>query len=457
MMKTYDIVILGGGPGGYVAAIKAAQKGAKVALIEKDTVGGICLNHGCIPTKTLLKNAKVYKTIKNASDYGINIEGLVSIDWQKMLKRKNMVVKRLTIGIAGLLKKNHVDLYQGFGKVESPYEIHVNDEILMFKNLVIATGASPIIPPIKGLKESIDNGYVVTSKELLNIEEIPQSLLIIGGGVIGVEFATIFSQLGTKVTIVEKEDQILPMIDEDITLEYRKILKKEGINIVTSAEVISISNQNVTYHIKGENIEQSFDKVLLSVGMKPNLKGLENLNLEIERNAIKTDEFLRTSLNHIYAIGDCNGKYMLAHVASAEGMIAIEHIFGKKNKMQYEYIPNAIYGHPEVATIGLTEKEAKQRNLDYHVSTFPVMGLGKALADHEKDGFIKLITNPKTHEIYGAHILSYQASDLISEFGVTIELKGTAYHLAHIIHPHPTLSELILEVSHGAIGEPIHL
>jgi dihydrolipoamide dehydrogenase len=456
-MKSYDIIILGGGPGGYIAAIKAAQKGAKVALIEKETVGGICLNHGCIPTKTLLKNVKVLKTIKHASDFGIQIEGAVSIDWQKMLKRKNMVVKRLTVGVSGLLKKNNIDLYQGFGNVLSRNQISVNDEVLSFNHLVIATGASPIIPPIPGLKEGLNRGFVLTSRELLNIDHIPSSLLIIGGGVIGVEFATIFAQLGTKVTMIEKENQILPMIDEDITLEYRKLLKKEGIEIITSAIVKTITESKAQYLKDGEMKEVNIDKILLSVGMKPNVSGLESLHLEMEKNAIKTDEYLRTSVDHIYAIGDCNGKYMLAHVASTEGLIAIDHIFGSTRKMQYEYIPNAVYGDPEVATIGLTEKEAKNRNLDYKVSIFPVMALGKALADHEKDGFIKLITNPNTHEIYGAHILSYHASDLIAEFGVTIELKGTAYHLAHTIHPHPTLSELILEVAHGSIGEPIHL
>jgi dihydrolipoamide dehydrogenase len=456
-MKSYDIIILGGGPGGYVAAIKAAQKGAKVALIEKETVGGICLNHGCIPTKALLKSVKVLKTIKHATDFGIQIEGSISIDWQKMLKRKNMVVKRLTVGVSGLLKKNNIDVYQGFGNVLSQNQISVNDEVLTFKHLVIATGASPIIPSIPGLKEGLNHGFVMTSRELLNIDHIPQSLLIIGGGVIGVEFATIFAQLGTKVTMIEKEHQILPMIDEDITLEYRKLLKKEGIDIITKAEVKAITNQQAHYLINGELKEINIDKILLSVGMKPNLIGLEALHLEMDKNAIKTDEYLRTSINHVYAIGDCNGKYMLAHVASTEGLIAVDHIFGGTRKMQYDYIPNAVYGDPEVATIGLTEKEAKNRNLDYKVSTFPVMALGKALADHEKDGFIKLITHPKTHEIYGAHILSYHASDLIAEFGVAIELNGTAYHLAHTIHPHPTLSELILEVAHGSIGEPIHL
>lgn len=456
-MKSYDVVILGGGPGGYVAAIKAAQAKLKVAVIEKETVGGICLNHGCIPTKALLKNVKVLKTMKQASDYGVICDGPISYDWQKMLKRKNTVVKRLTIGIAGLLKSNQVDLYTGFGEVISDHEILVNDEKLTFTHLIIATGASPIIPPIPGLKEGLEQKIVLTSRELLQIERVPESLVIIGGGVIGVEFATIFAALGTKITIIEKQPQILPMMDEEIILEYRKALKKEGINVVTSAEVIDISNHTVTFiqHAIEQTIET--DHVLLSVGMKANIKGIESLQLDMDKSAIMTDAHMRTSKSHIYAIGDCNGKFMLAHVASHEATIAVDHMLNEPKSMQYDFIPNAVYGALEIATIGMTEQEVINKQIPYTVAKFPVMALGKALADHEKEGMIKMITKKDTHDILGVHILSYNASDLIAEIGVTIELGGTAYHLAHTIHPHPTLSELILEVSNVAIGKPIHL
>ncbi|MBU1141714.1 MAG: dihydrolipoyl dehydrogenase [Firmicutes bacterium] len=456
-MKTYDILVLGGGPGGYVAAIKAAQLGAKVALIEKEVVGGICLNHGCIPTKTLLKNAKVYKTVKHALDYGVIIDGNVSYDWASMLKRKNIVVKKLTIGVTGLLKKNGVEIYSGYGKVLSSKQIEVNGEILEANNLILATGASPIIPPIAGLKEAYEANIAVTSRELLQIEEAPKSLVIIGGGVIGVEFATIFSSLGSKVTIIEKLDGILSMIDDDIRNAYTKILKKDGIDIFTDSEVKSVHGNEVIYIYQGNQSEIVADIILVSVGMRPNTNGLEVLNLKMDKNAIETNEYMQTSVSHVYAIGDVNGKYMLAHVASAEGMIAAETIMGKKRKMRYDRIPNAVYGSPEIATMGMTEKEVKAKGLEYKVSTFPLLASGKALADNEKDGFIKLIVSEKYKEILGAHIFSYNASDLIAELGVTMELEGTANEIAHTIHAHPTLSEIVMEAAHGAVDKPIHM
>jgi dihydrolipoamide dehydrogenase len=456
-MKTYDIIILGSGPGGYVAAIKAAQLGAKVALIEKEDVGGICLNHGCIPTKTLLKNAKVYKTIQHALDYGVIVDGEISFDWTQMLKRKNQVVKRLTTGVSALLKKNGVDVIKGFGKVLSPTKVEVGDETYETKNLVIATGASPIIPPITGLKDAYEKEIAVTYKELLQIKEAPKSLVVIGGGVIGVEFATIFSALGSKVTIIEKMDNILITIDDDIRNAYVKVLKKEGIEIFTGAEVKAVKDHEVTYSFDGKDQKIKADTILVSVGMKPNSQGLESLNLKMDRNAIVTDEHMKTSVDHVYAIGDVNGKYMLAHVASAEGIVAAEHIMGHKASMRYDRVPNAVYGSPEIATIGLTEKEAKEKGLKYKVSTFPLAGNGKSLADNEKDGLIKMIVSEKYKEIIGTHILAYNASDLIAEIGVTMELEGTAFEIAKTIHPHPTLSEIVMEAAHGAVDKPIHM
>ncbi len=457
-MKTYDIIVLGGGPGGYVSAIKAAQLGAKVALIEKEVVGGICLNHGCIPTKTLLKNAKVYKTILHAQDYGVVLGGDVTFDWSLMLKRKDSVVKRLTLGVGGLLKKNGVEVFSGLGKVLSPTKVEVNGETLETKNLILATGASPIIPPIPGLKEAYEKGIAVTSRELLQIKDAPKNLVIIGGGVIGVEFATIFSSLETKVTIIEKLDGVLPMMDEDIRVAYTKILKRDGIEIFANAEVKSVKGNEVTYSFEGKDHSLKADTVLVSVGMRPNSNGLEVLNLKMDRAAIITNEHLETSVSGVYAIGDVNGKYMLAHVASAEGIVAAEYIMGnKKAHLDYAKIPNAVYGHPEIATIGLTEKEVKEKGIKYKVSIFPLQAIGKALADNEKDGMIKLIVSEQYKEILGAHIMSYDASNLIAEIGVTMELEGTANEIAHTIHPHPTLSELVMEAAHGAVDKPIHM
>ena len=457
-LKSYDIIVLGGGPGGYVAAIKAAQLGGKVALIEKEVVGGICLNHGCIPTKTLLKNAKVYKTIKHASEYGIVLGGDVSFDWSLMLKRKDSVVRRLTTGVSGLLKKNGVDVISGFGKVLSATKVEVNGEVFETKNLILATGASPIIPPIPGLKEAYEHKIAVTSRELLAIKDAPKKLVIIGGGVIGVEFATIFSSLGSDVTIIEKLDGIIPMMDDDIRSQYQKILKREGIKIFVNAEVKAVKGNEVTYQIDGKDETVTADTILVSVGMRPNSAELEVLNLKMDRAAVVTDEHLETSVKGVYAIGDLNGKYMLAHVASAEGIVCAEYIMGKKDaNMRYDRVPNAIYGSPEVASVGLTEKEVKEKGIAYKVSTFPLQASGKALADNEKDGFVKLIVSEKYKEILGAHILSYGASDLIAELGVTMTLEGTANEIAHTIHPHPTLSEIIMEAAHGAVDKPIHM
>ncbi len=457
MMDKFELTILGGGPGGYVAAIKAAQMGKKVLLIEKETVGGICLNHGCIPTKALLKNAKVFKTLMHAKDYGIVIDGQMTFDWSLMQKRKNLVVKRLTTGVSGLLKKNGVTVINGFGEVLNPNEVKVGDQIFHTEYLMIATGASPIIPPIPGLKEAYEAGVAVTSRELLAITEAPKSLIVIGGGVIGVEFATIFSSLGSKVTIIEKMDTIIPMMDDDIKVAYEKILKRDGIEIFTSAEVKKVSSNHVTYLKDNQEMQLEAERILVSVGMRPNLSGFERLNLALDRQAVKTNEYLETSVKNVYAIGDVNGKYMLAHVASAEGLVAVDHMFGQKRIMDYAKVPNAIYGSPEVASVGLTEKEAKEKGLKYRVSTFPLQASGKALADNEKDGFVKLIVGETYKEILGAHILAYVASDLIAELGVTMELEGTAYEIAHTIHPHPTLSEIIMEAAEGAIDKPIHL
>lgn len=456
-MATYDVLILGGGPGGYVAAIKAAQNGLKTALIEKEVVGGICLNHGCIPTKALLKSAKVYKQFKHAADYGITLKGDVDFDWTSMMKRKDKVVKQLTGGVAGLLKKNGVEVFNGFGEVLSSTKVKVNEQTLETKNLILATGASPFIPPIDGLKEAFDKGIAVTSRELLQIKKAPKSLVIIGGGVIGVEFATIFGALGSKVTIIEMMDGILPPMDDDIRKAYTKLLQRDGIDILTSAEVKSVEGKKVTYKHDGKDHTISGDTVLVSVGMRANSKGLEKLNLKMDRSAVQTNNCLETSVPHVYAIGDLNGKYMLAHVASHEGIVAIENILGHDKTMHYDRVPNAVYGSPEIAMIGKTERELKENKVAYKASTFPLVGNGKSLADGQTDGFIKLLVSEKYKEILGVHILAYNASDLIAELGVTMTLEGTAHELADTIHPHPTLSEIIMEAAEGAISKPIHI
>lgn len=456
-MKNYDVIILGGGPGGYVAAIKAAQENLKVALIEKENIGGICLNHGCIPTKALLKSAKTYTDFKNAKNYGITLkQDSVSVKLNDVINRKNKIVKQLTTGVSFLLKKNKVDVYDGFGKIINKNEALVNDEKLTAKNIIIATGGTAFIPPIKGAKEAFERGFLLTSKELLNIKDTPKRITIVGGGVIGVEFATIFNSFDAKVTILEMADNIINNMDDDIIKDYTKILKSSGVNVVTNAKVNSIGSSSVTY-LKNDKVEtEETDLVLMAVGIKPNLEAFKDLNVKLNAySGVQVDEFMQTSIKGVYAIGDVTGDLMLAHVASKEALIAVSHILGNTDKkMTYKAIPKAIYGMPEIASVGLTETEAKNKQLDYTISKFPLAGNGKALADGQTAGFIKLIKGAKLDEILGAHILAYNAVDILSEIIVGINSELTNYDLADAVHPHPSLSEIILE---AAMKKPIHL
>jgi len=459
-MKTYDLAILGSGPGGYVAAIKAAQKGLKTAIIEKESIGGVCLNWGCIPTKSLLKSAKVYQQFMHAKDYGIQVKNKEDItpDWPQIIKRKDRIVRKLTGGVKMLLKKNKVDVYEGFGEVLNPNKIKIDDETIETKNLILSTGASPILPPIDGLKKAYEDKYVMTSKEMLDIDHIPKSLVVIGGGVIGVEFATIFNSFGSEVTIIEREDKILLNVDDDIREQMLKTLKKDKIKVSTQCSVSKIGKDYVTYNDsdgKEQNIKA--DQVLLSVGMKANLKGFEKLDLDLDRNFVKINDYCQTSQKNVYAIGDMNGKMMLAHVASHQGIIAINHILGEEEKMDYHQVPSAIYSFPEIAQIGYTERALKEENIDYKVSTFPLQANGKALSANATNGMIKILASKKYNEILGVHIMADNASDLISEAVMTMKLEGTADEMAKAIHPHPTMSEIFNEAAWGIVDQAIHI
>ncbi|MDF2698769.1 MAG: dihydrolipoamide dehydrogenase [Haloplasmataceae bacterium] len=458
-MKEFDILVLGGGPGGYVAAIKAAQMGAKTALIEKRDIGGVCLNWGCIPTKALLKSAKVYKYMIHSEDYGIDIDNKdsIKINWKNMVFRKDSVVKKLTDGVKTLLDKNGVTTIMGWGTVIDKNTVEVNGEKIKTKNLILATGSSPFLPPIKGLKEAIDRGYALTSDAILSVEKIPQELVIVGGGVIGIEFATLFSTLGSKVTIIEKANEILLNVDEDIVKLKKRILKKANVNILTEAELVAINENNLEISINNQKQTINADIVLVSIGRKANIKGLEPLNLTTDRAGVVTNEKLETNVLGVYAIGDLNGKYMLAHVASAEGIVAVENIMGKNSKINYDRVPSCIYSFPEIGFVGLTEKQAKEKGHDVVTSTFPLTANGKALAEGESEGFIKIVADKKYGEVLGVHIIAVNATDMISEAVVTLELEGTAYELAKAIHPHPTLSEIVMEAAHGIIDKPIHI
>ena len=457
-MKNYDLTIIGSGPGGYVAAIKAAQLGLKTAIVEKEAIGGVCLNWGCIPTKALLNSAKVFKNFNDAKSFGIDVEkDSFSVNFKAMMQRKNKIVKKLTGGVSYLFKKNNVDVFDGEATVKDNHTVTVGSETLKSKKLILATGASPATPPIKGLKEGLKTGFVVTSKGILDLKEQPKNLTIIGGGVIGIEFATIFSTLGTEVTILEREDDILLGVDQEIKDMFKKALKKAKIKFLTNANVEKIAKDSLTYKTGDQEATLKSDKVLLSAGMQPNMKGLEALDLETEKGFVKTDYFMRTNVKDVYAIGDMNGNYMLAHVASKEGVIAVEHIKGSDHKMDYTKVPSGIYTFPEIAQVGLTEQEAKDQGLDIKISTFPITANGKALAENQSIGMVKMIATKKYGEIIGVHILSDSATELISEAVLGMNLETTALDIAQAIHPHPTLSEMLHETAHGIVDKPIHI
>lgn len=457
-MSAYDVIVLGGGPGGYVAAIMASQLGAKTALIEKEFVGGVCLNVGCIPTKTLLQNASVYQTILSADKFGVTVDKKsVKIDWQGMLKRKDQVVGQLTNGVKTLLKRNKVTIYDGFGEVVSPTEVTVNGEKLSTKKLILATGSSPILPPIDGLKEAYDKGFALTSTELLSYDKIPSKLVIVGGGVIGVEFASLFSILGTSVTILEREENILLMTDDDVRQAMIRSLKRSGVDIQTGANVVGFKDNIVTYEKDGKKVDVEANIALVSIGRRPNLVGLENLGLEITRQGVVTNERLETNVPNVYAIGDLNGKYMLAHVASAEGIVAAKNAMGIEATIDYRVVPSAVYSFPEIAQVGLTEKEAREQGIEPIVGTFPLAANGKALAEGNAEGFVKIIADPTYNEIIGLHIIGPHATDLISEGVIAMALEGTLDDIAQAIHPHPTISEIVMEAAHVGLGHPIHI
>jgi len=460
-MNKHDIVIIGGGPGGYVAAIRAAQLGYNTAVVEKEAIGGVCLNWGCIPTKAMLKTAKVYKQFMHAEDYGLSIndKSSVSIDWDNILKRKDKIVKRLTGGVKGLLKKNGVKVYNGMGTVKDPHHIEVDGEELETKKLIIATGASPAFPPIDGLKEAFEAGRVLTSKEILSLDKLPKNLVVIGGGVIGVEFATLYSNLGVDVTILEAQSQLLTPVDGEVRKTYTKLLENNNLTMHTNAMVKKVTKDSVVYELDGKETTIEADKILLSVGMRPNMKGLEALDLEQTKVGIKTDEYLRTNIKDVYAIGDVNGIMMLAHVASKEGLVAVDHIHDEEGSHSIDYfkVPSGIYGFPEIAFVGMTEEQVKEKGLDYKVSKFPLQANGKALAEGESDGFIKIIADKEYGELLGVHILGPNATDMIAEAVTTMELEGTVHELARAIHPHPTLSEIVMEAAHGVVDKPIHI
>ncbi len=456
----YDIAVIGGGPGGYAAAIYASKKQAKVALIEKGELGGTCLNKGCIPTKTLIHSAKLLQDIKGARGFGI-IADDVDIDWNVIQKNTACTVKNLKKGVENLLKVNGVEVFQGLAKLRDQNTIKISYETeqktITAENIILATGSAPITIPIPGHK--LQN--VITSDEALFMEKLPSSMLIIGGGVVGLEIGYIYNTFGVEITIVEMLSTILPSQDEEISKELRKHMEKQGIKIYTDAKVKEIKEK--------ENILQTFfetkegiktvdsEKVLVATGRKPVVDVFIDTGLNINKTGIVINDYLQTNIDNIYAIGDVTGKSMLAHVASHQGLVAVKNVLGEKRKMDYGVIPSCIYTNPEVAMVGMTEQEAKAKyNDNIIIGRFPYTASGKAMTIGERNGFVKIIAEPRYNEILGVYIIGSQATELIAEASLAIKLECTAEELANTIHAHPTLSETIMEAAFDLLGEPIY-
>ncbi|MEK3934281.1 dihydrolipoyl dehydrogenase [Sporosarcina sp. FSL W7-1349] len=475
MAQEYDVVILGGGTGGYVAAIRAAQLGLKTALVEKGKLGGTCLHKGCIPSKALLKSAEVYDMAKNkAAEFGVDTAD-VALNFAKVQERKEKIVKQLYNGVQALMKKGKIDIYEGLGRMLGPsifspmpgtISVEMNsgeeNEMLVLKNLVIATGSRPRTLP--GLE--IDEEQVMSSDGALSMKALPKSMLVVGGGVIGIEWASMLHDFGVEVTVLEYADRIIPTEDEDISKEMQKLLGQKGIRFVTGAKVLpetlvkAEGKVSISAEVDGEQVEYSAEKMLVSVGRQANVEGIgiENTEIEIENGTIRTKPTFQTKESHIYAIGDVIGGLQLAHVASHEGIAAIEHIAGlKREPFDYTKISRCIYSSPEASSVGLTEKQARERGFDVKVGKFPFMAIGKALVNGNADGFVKIVADQSSNDILGVHMIGSHVTDLISEAGLAMVLDATPWEVASTIHPHPSLSEVMGEAALAVDGLAIHM
>ena len=456
-----DVAILGAGIGGYVAAIRAAQMGARVLLIEKSELGGTCLNWGCIPTKSFLSDVEICQKVKH-SDLFIH-GSKVSLDLKKMVSRKNKVVETMKRGVSMLLESHEISLVKGVGKFVDPRTIKVSrdgkTETHTARNVVIATGSQVAsLPTVK-----IDHKKILSSDDVLDLSEIPKNVLIVGGGVVGVEFATIFSGLGSKVTILEMLPQIISTEDEEVIRGLRILLERRGVEILTQARVLSATPKREKVEVaidrEGKREKVSAEKVVMAVGRTPCTEGLDlaKIGVEMDGKFIKANSRMETSIEGVYAIGDAIGKMMLAHAASAEGIVAVENIMGKGRSIDYQKIPSCIYTIPEVASVGLKESEAKQKGYDIQVGKFPYLNNGKALAMGEPDGFVKIVAEKDLGQILGVHILGEHATDLIGECLLAMKVEASVDDLSEVVKGHPTLSEAVMEAALDWEKRAIHL
>ncbi|WP_042760280.1 dihydrolipoyl dehydrogenase [Streptococcus sobrinus] len=451
----YYMIVVGGGPAGYYAAIRGAQLGAKVAIVEKSEFGGTCLNKGCIPTKTYLKNAEILDGLKIAAGRGINLASTnYSIDMDKTVDFKNSVVKTLTSGVRGLLKANKVTIFNGLGTVNPDKTVTIGSTTIRGHSIILATGSKVSRINIPGINSSL----VMTSDDILDLRELPKSLAVMGGGVVGIELGLVFASYGVQVTVIEMANRIIPAMDQEVSKELEKILTKKGMIIKTQAGVAEIVEANNQLTLKlNDGQEVVADRALLSIGRVPQLNGLENLNLELERGRIKVNDYQETSVPGIYAPGDVNGRRMLAHAAYRMGEVAAENVvWGNVRKAHLDYTPAAVYTHPEVAMCGITEEAARQKYGNVLIGKASFTGNGRALASNEAQGFVKVVADSKYHEILGVHIIGPSAAEMINEASTIMENELTVDELLLSIHGHPTFSEVLYEAFADVLGEAIH-
>lgn len=447
----YDLIILGGGPAGYNAAERAGHAKLKTLVIEERALGGVCLNEGCIPTKTLLYSAKIYDYAKHSQDYGVKFEG-ASIDHAFVVERKNRVVKQLVSGIGGKLKKAGVEVVKATGVIKERnaegFVVVADGKEYVGKQLLITTGSSAAIPPIDGLKESLESGYALTNREVLDLKAVPSTIVVVGGGVIGLEMASYFNSVGSKVYVVEMMDHIAGPVDREISTLLQKEYASRGVEFILGARVTSIKNNAVTYEKDGKQVELKSDYALVSIGRRARTQGIgcENIGLKLERGAIVTNEFGKTNVPGVWAAGDVNGKSMLAHTAYREGEVCINNILGKKDRINYNSIPSVIYTNPEVASVGETTESAKEKGLDVSINTLTLKYSGRYVAENEHgNGIVKIITDNKHHNIVGVHMYGSYASEIIYGAAMMVETEMRVADVQKIVFPHPTVCEVIRE------------
>lgn len=447
----YDVIVIGAGPGGYLAAERAAEGGKKTLLIEKEHIGGVCLNEGCIPTKTLLYSAKLYDGALHGEKYGVKAEK-ISIDHEAVVKRKDKVIKTLVGGVSAALKSKKVEVVMGSavikGKKDGKVQVEVNGEIKESTYLIIASGSDSVKPPIPGVAEGLESGFVLTNKEVLKLEVPPKEFVVIGGGVIGLEMASYFNSIGSKVTVVEMLDKIAGPTDAKISEILKKEYEKKGITFNLSSRVTKLDNEYVYFEKDGKEEKVKADKVLLSIGRRANTAGLglESLNIYIERGCIKVDEKQETNVANVYAVGDCVGGIMLAHTAYREAEVAVNNILGKKDRMKYNAVPSVIYTNPEIASVGESEESAKEKGMDVIVRELPMQYSGRYVAENEGgSGIIRIVVDKKWNTLVGVHMIANYASELILGAVTMVESQMSIDEIKKIIFPHPSVGEIIRE------------